>query len=111
MSGQDEQIRRVLSDERKIDERLAPSFDATLTAPRRRSMPVMWRLIPVAGLVVFVAAITLVVFRPWPSRPPQADTRLLYWESPTEACLSSPGEGVLRYVVAEDSGRNRRGRQ
>jgi len=111
MTGKDNEIRQLFSEERKIDEAFAPTLEQTLARPGRRPVPLVRRLAPLAALALLVTVAVSVLFRHEKPCPAPADTSLLYWESPTAACLGAPGEGVLRLVTAEEGGRAQRGQQ
>ena len=110
MTGKDNEINQLFKEERKIDEAFAPTLDQTLARRGRRPAPLIRRLAPVAALAVVIATAASLLFRPEKPGPP-ADTSLFYWESPTAACLGSPGEGVLSLVTAQESGQAQRGQQ
>lgn len=111
MSGTDEQISQLFEEERKIDEGLAPSFDRVLESQRRRLTPSRRRLVPVAGLLALVLAVTasLLLRQPTPGGP--TDPSLFYWQSPTEACLGVPGDEMLGYLTGDSDGHSPRGQQ
>ena len=111
MTGRDKEISQLFSQERKIDEAFAPTLEQTLARPGRRPASLIRRLAPVAALALLAAVAASVLFRPERPSGPPTDTSLLYWESPTAACLGAPGEGVLRLVTAEEGGQAQRGQQ
>ncbi len=106
MTGPDEeQIRQLFKTARQIEESQAPGFQATIAGARRltatRSRTKILAAVTVMVLFAILSAAVITRTRTEPELPsPRA---VLYWESPTQAYLSAPGEGVLR-LLAESQG-------
>lgn len=110
---EEEQIRRLFKTARQLDESQAPGFQATLAGARRRAVARNYRrvLAAVTVMVVFAILSLLVIERTKNEAELPSSRAVLYWESPTEAYLSAPGEGVLRLVAigqANGADRSRR---
>jgi hypothetical protein len=97
MSGfDDDRIERALSEQRHLDERLAPDFRSLLTRPRPRASR------GPAGQVLVVAALLIVIgVALWSRSRPPAPARsgqawmvagsLTTWRAPTDFLLETPG--------------------
>jgi len=102
---EEEQIRRLFEAARRLDEHEAPGFAATIAAARRlavtRSRTKILSAVTVMLCLAILSAVVITRTKTEPELPsPRA---VLYWESPTQAYLSAPGEGVLR-LLAESQG-------
>ena len=101
MIGLEEQTRQLFRTARLFDEREAPSFQATLAGARRlgatrNSQRV---LAAVTVMVVFAILSLLVVSRTRTKVELPSSRAVLYWESPTNAYLSAPGDGILTLIA------------
>ena len=97
MSGSsDDRIEQALSEQRRVDERLAPDFRSLLVRPRP------WESRRPAGPPLVLAALLLVIGvalwsgsrrpAPSPSRPASmAAGSLTAWRAPTDFLLETPG--------------------
>jgi hypothetical protein len=98
MSGSDDdRIGRALSEQRRLDEGLAPDFRALLARPRPRANGGAARRVLVLAAALLVAVGVALWSRsrphvPHPSRPVSvADASLTTWRSPTDFLLETPG--------------------
>ncbi|RPI23331.1 MAG: hypothetical protein EHM61_20000 [Acidobacteria bacterium] len=110
---EEEKIRQLFRKAREQDESEVPSFHAIVARARRAGVRSSHRRVLVAAAVmVFFAVISLVVIQKTDN---QADlptpSAVLYWESPTEAYLSPPGEGVLRLLATSEGNQPDRSEQ
>ncbi len=99
---EEEQIRQLFRTARQFEEREAPGFQATLAGARRRVVRRgRTRVFAAVTVMVFFAIVSVVVItRSHREADLPSSRTVLYWESPTEAYLSAPGEAVLGVVAA-----------
>ncbi len=108
MTGPDEeQIRQLFRTARQLEESQAPGFQATIAGARRlaisRGHTKVLAAVTVMALFAIVSAVVITQTRKEADLPsPRA---VLYWESPTQAYLSAPGEGVLTLVATSEGNR------
>lgn len=107
---EEERIRQLFEVSRRLEESEAPSFQATLAGARRRAVVGGHRkvLAAVTVMVVFTVLSLLIINRTRDERDLPSSRTVLYWESPTDAYLSAPGDGVLTLVAASEENRTER---
>jgi len=92
---------------RQLEESQAPGFQATIAGARRlagtRSR--MKVLAAVTVMVFFAILSMLIINRTRTEGDLPSSSTVLYWESPTQAYLSAPGEGVLTFIAASQGNR------
>ena len=89
----DQTIREHFDALRAADERIAPTFHATLSRAKRK--PGVWQAaLAYAVLVGVIAAGVGIVARP--ARPASPQPSLSAWSSPTTFLLETPGRKFLR---------------
>ncbi len=106
--NEDEQrIRRLFDRLRPVDERMTPPFARVLQAPAaQRVAPAglpLGRLALGAAVVATLAVVSfrLVAHGPTPeARVAAAEAAPFYWQSPTAALLSPPGENPARRTLS-----------
>ncbi len=101
---EEEQIRQLFRAVRSLEESQAPGFQATIAGARRRAVTRTHKrvLAAVTVMVLFAIVSVVVINRSRNEADLPSSRAVLYWESPTEAYLSAPGEGVLTLVAASE---------
>lgn len=89
----DDDLARRFAELRSWDGRRAPSFDASVRAPRPG--PVRWVPLAAVAAVAGLVVLSLVVPRLRP-HPGERIRWLVNWESPTTSLLAVPGPDVSR---------------
>jgi len=104
---EEEQIRQLFKTARHLEESQAPGFQATIAGARRlavtRSRAKV--LAAVTVMVLFAILSVVVIKQTSEERELPSSRAVLYWESPTQAYLSAPGEGVLTVVATSEGNR------
>jgi len=98
---------------RQLEEREAPGFQASLAGTRRLAVTrSRTKILAAVTVMVFFAILSVLVMTRTRTEADLPSSRaILYWESPTEAYLAAPGEGVLAQVAASTENRTDRSNQ
>jgi len=109
---EEEQIRRLFKTARQLEESQAPGFQATIAGARRLAVSRSHtRVLAAVAVMLFFAILSaLVITGTQKEGDVPVPRTALYWESPTEAYLSAPGEGILTLVAASTANRADRSR-
>ncbi len=104
---EEEQIRQLFRTARQLEEGDAPGFEAIIGRARRLvvTQSHMKVLTAVTVMALFAILSVLVITETRKEGDLPSSRAVLYWESPTEAYLSAPGEGVLTAVAAPQGNR------
>jgi hypothetical protein len=104
---EEEQIRRFFRTARQLEESQAPGFYATIAGARRLAVHRGRTkvLAAVTVMILFAILSVVVITRTGDEADLPSSRAVLYWESPTQAYLSAPGEGVLAAVATSEGNR------
>jgi hypothetical protein len=107
IAPEEEQIRRLFETARQVEESQAPGFQATVAGARRRAATRghMKVLAAVTVMVLFAILSVLVITGTKKEEDLISSRAAVYWESPTEAYLSVPGDGILTLVATATTNR------